>query len=324
MVCFRSRRLAAGLFVCSVVLGACGGKKDEGKSAESGGGASASTNKDLDVIPVESELVLGVDLAQAQKSALFQEYAAPAMTRSGDLQKIIETLKTKCDIDPMTAATRLTAGIKDVSSRNPDVVAVLHGIEKAKALPCIDQVKDQLAAEKIEVVKDGDVVVLKSDRGDLAFTFTGDTTVVMVAGPGANKERVLVVAAGKSTLKTSKEFNDMYSRVQTSHTVWTVLNGKTPAVAKLLEQVNVKSKAIFGSTNLTDKLEVNGRIRVESDDQAKKLAELMKSAAAYIEKMAEKLEIETDSADVRFTVVFTPKQLKNVLAVVGPLLSGFR
>jgi hypothetical protein len=325
MVCFSSRRLAAGLFVCSVVLGACGGKKEEGKSAEApGGGASAASNKDLDVIPAESEMVFGVDLAGAQKSALFREYALPMMTRSGDVQKVITTLKTKCDIDPMAAATSLTAGVKGIDSRNPDVVAVLHGIDKARAMPCLDKVKDDLAAERIEVTRDGEVVVLKSEHGDLAFTFTGDTTAVIVVGPRANKERVLEVAQGKSTLKSSKEFTDMYSRLQRGHTVWSLVNGQTPAIAKLLDQVNVKSKAIFGTTNITDKLEINGRIRVESEEQAKKLAELIKSAAAYIEKMAEKLEVETDGADARFTVVFTPKQLKSVLAVLGPLMSGFR
>jgi hypothetical protein len=325
MVCFSSRRLAAGLFVCSVVLGACGGKKEEGKSAEApGGGASAASNKDLDVIPAESEMVFGVDLAGAQKSALFREYALPMMTRSGDVQKVITTLKTKCDIDPMAAATSLTAGVKGIDSRNPDVVAVLHGIDKARAMPCLDKMKDDLAAERIEVTRDGEVVVLKSEHGDLAFTFTGDTTAVIVVGPRANKERVLEVAQGKSTLKSSKEFTDMYSRLQRGHTVWSLVNGQTPAIAKLLDQVNVKSKAIFGTTNITDKLEINGRIRVESEEQAKKLAELIKSAAAYIEKMAEKLEVETDGADARFTVVFTPKQLKSVLAVLGPLMSGFR
>jgi hypothetical protein len=325
MVCFSSRRLAAGLFVCSVVLGACGGKKDEGKPAGgAGGGASAVTNKDLDVIPAESEIVFGLDLAGAQKSALYQEYALPVLTRSGDAQKVITTLKTRCDIDPLAAASSLTAGAKGIDGRNPDVVVVLHGIDKARAMPCLDKVKDDLAAENIEVTRDGDVVVLKSPEGDLAFTFTGDTTAVIVLGPRANKERVLEVAQGKSPLKSSKEFSDMYGRLQTGHTVWFLVNGQTPAIAKLLDQISVRSKAIFGTVNVTDKLESNTRIRVDGEEQAQKLAELIKSAAGYIEKMAEKLEVESDGADARATVVFTPKQLKSVLAVVGPLMRGFR
>jgi hypothetical protein len=324
MVCFRSRRLAAGFFVCSVVLGACGGKKDEGKAVDDKGGVSAASNKDLDVIPVESDMVIGVDLAQAQQSALFRDFALPMMTRSGDVQSIIETLKTKCNIDPMTAATRLTAGIKDPGGANPDVVAVLHGIEKAKAMPCLDQVKEELAAQKLEVAKDGEVVTIKSDRGNVAFTFTGDTTAVVVAGPKANKERVLEVAQGKSTLKTSKEFNEMYSRVMTTHTAWALVNGQTPLVAKNLERINVKSKAIFGSANVTDGLEITGRIRVATEEQAKNLADLMKSQSGLIESMAQKLEIEPEGSDVRFGVKMTQQQLKSVLTFARGMMRGSR
>ena len=54
MVAFPSRRLAAGLFVCGLVLGACG-KKEE--AAQSGGdnGPSGAKNQDLQLVPVDSE-----------------------------------------------------------------------------------------------------------------------------------------------------------------------------------------------------------------------------------------------------------------------------
>ena len=95
---------------------------------------------------------------------LFRDYLLPMITKSDDAQRVIEMLKSKCSIDPLAAATRLTAGV-NLGKRPADsgAVVVLHGIEKAKALPCIDQMKDQLAAEKIEVTRDGDVVVLKGE-----------------------------------------------------------------------------------------------------------------------------------------------------------------
>ena len=261
MVCFRTRRLAAGLFVFSALLGACG-KKDEGKGAGGKGGASAVDNKDLDTIPVESDVVLSVDLAQAQQSALFREQVQPMMTRSGDLQKVTELLKTKCNLDPMTAATRLTAGVKLLDGRNADVVAVLHGIEKAKAMPCLDQLKAELAAEKVEVTTDGDVVMLKGGGADLAFTFTGDKTAVVVLGPKANKAGVLEAAAGKSPLRTSKAFTEMYSRIQTSHTAWAMVRGDADLVRKNLDRLSVRADAIYGSAKVTDGLELHGQIRV--------------------------------------------------------------
>src|SRR6185436_11851908 len=238
MVCVRSRWLAAGLLICSVVLGACGSKKEGDKSADGKSGTSAAGNQDLDVIPLQSDLVLGIDLAQAQKSGAYREYVLPMMTRSGEVQKVTELLKTKCQLDPMAVATRLTAGVKLANKRNLDGVVVVHGIEKAKALPCLDQVKEQLAAEHVEVTKDGDVVMLKGERGELALTFTGDSTVLVVMGGKANKEGVMEAAQAKSALKSSKEFADMYSRIQTGHTIWYLVRGDADVLANLLKQVN--------------------------------------------------------------------------------------
>jgi hypothetical protein len=318
MVCFRTRRLAAGLFVFSVLLAACG-KKDEGKGAGGAGGASSVDNKDLDTIPVESDVVLSVDLAQAQQSALFREQVQPMMTRSGDLQKVTELLKTKCNLDPMTAATRLTAGIKLLDGRNAEVVAVLHGIEKSKAMPCLDQLKAELAAEKVEVTTDGDVVMLKGGGADLAFTFTGDKTAVVVLGPKANKAGVLEAAAGKSPLRTSKAFTEMYSRIQTSHTAWALVRGDADLVRKNLDRLSVRADAIYGSAKVTDGLELHGQIRVQTEEQATNLRDLIRNQSKLFETMAEKLEIEADKTDVRTTVVFTQAQVKSLVGLVRTL-----
>lgn len=322
MVCFNARRLVAGFFVCSVLIGFGGCKKEEGTAAGGKGGTSAAGNKDLDVVPVDSDVVLSIDLAQAQKSAVFREFALPAITKSEDAQKFLATLKTKCNIDPMVSASRLTAGIKIVDNDNADFVGVLHGIEKSKAIPCIDQMKEELAAQQIQAVKDGDVVTLKNDRGAFAFTFTGDTTAVIVSGPKASKERVLEVAQGKSALKTSKEFGDMYGKLNTGHTVWFLVRGDTEAIAKNLEKLNVRSKAIFGTVNLTDGLEVRGQMRVETEEQATNVVDLMKSQTGMFANMATKLEIDRDKNDVRTTIVMTQEQLKSVAGLARSFTRG--
>ena len=324
MVCVRSRWLAAGLLICSVVLGACGSKKEGDKSAEGKSGTSAAGNQDLDVIPLQSDLVLGIDLAQAQKSGAYREYVLPMMTRSAEVQKVTELLKTKCQLDPMAVATRLTAGVKLANKRNLDGVVVVHGIEKAKALPCLDQVKEQLAAEHVEVTKDGDVVMLKGERGELAFTFTGDSTVLVVMGGKANKEGVMEAAQAKSALKSSKEFADMYSRIQTGHTIWYLVRGDADVLANLLKQVNVQAKALFGSVNLTDGLELYGQLRAESEEQATNVVDLVKAQGGMVGGMAEKFEVDRDKADVRTTVVLNQAQLKTVSGLLRSLVRGFR
>jgi len=201
---------------------------------------------------------------------------------------------------------------------------VVHGIEKAKAMPCLDQLKDQLAEQKLEVTRDGEVVVIKGELGDLAFKFTGDTTAVVVGGAKANKAGVDEAAQGKSPLRASKEFADMYGRVQSSHTVWYLVRGDTEMIAKNLERLNVKAKAIFGSVNLTDKLELRGQLRAETEEQATNVVDLMKSQSGIIAQMAEKLDIDRDKNDAKVTVVLTQAQVKTLAGFLGPLGRAFR
>lgn len=321
MVCFRARRLVAGLFICAVALVAC--KKDEAKPGGSSGGGSPAGNKDLALIPADSDVVLGLDLAAAQKSALFRDLALPQLTKSGDISQVLETLKAKCNIDPLAAATKLTAGFK-LAGRNPDSVAVLHGLEKSKVLPCLDQVKEQLAAQQLEAVKDGDVVVIKGERGAIGFTFISDTTAVIVGGSKANKEGVLAAAQAKSTLPDSKEFASMYGRLNMADTAWFLVRGDTEMIAKNLERLNVRTKALFGTVNVTDGVEAHMFVRAETEEQATKLRELMESQAGMAKSMMEKLEIEQEKADVKSTMKLTQQQLKSLVRFAQSFGGAFR
>ena len=323
MVAFRSRRLAAGLFVCGVVLGACG-KKEE--SATSGGnGASSAKNQDLQLIPVDSELVLGLNFAQGRNSSMFSDLALPRLAKNAKVQALLEKIKTKCGFDPLEAVSSITLGIRNLGQAF-DGVVVIHGLEKAKALPCVDQLKDELAGQKVEVTKDGDVVLAKGDRPEetAAVTFVDDRTALLVVGPKGTKAGVLEVAQGKSTLSTSKEFTDMYSRVKTGDTLWLLLNGGAEPVAELLSKLNVKSKAVFGSVNVTDGLAADLRMRVESDEQASNVAKLIESQTAPFAQFADKVEIVSDKSDVRFTVSFTAEKLKSVMGLAQAAFGGRR
>jgi hypothetical protein len=309
---FRSRRLTGLFFICVAVLGAC--KKDDSQGGGGGGGGAAASAKDLDMIPVDSDVVFGVDLAAARQSKAVSENVLPLLTKSASAQQVIELLKTKCKIDPIAAISSLTAGIK-MKGRNGEVVAVVHGVEKSKALPCIDQLKEELAAQQLTATRDGDTVEIKNDRGSLAFTFINDTTAVVATGPQDVKARALEAAQGKSALKSSKEFNDMYSRVKTGHTLWFLIRGDAEGLAKMLDRLSVKAKAIYGSVNATDGLELDAKVRTETDEQATNLAALIKSQSEMAAAMVEKVDISSDKSDVKIQVALTASQVKSLLVL---------
>lgn len=322
MVGFPSRRLAAGLFVCGVVLGACGKKEESGKSGDDNG-AAAVKNQDLQLVPVDSELVLGLNLAQARDSKLFQELAMPRIAKNARVQAMIEKVKTKCGFDPMTAVSSITLGMK-AGGGNGEGVVVVHGLEKAKALPCVDLLKDEAAEQKAEITKDGDVVLIKGDRPEAsaAVSFVDDKTAIVAFGPKGNKAGVLEVAQGKSTLSSSKEFVDMYRRVKTGDTVWLLVNTGAEVVADALSKLNIKSKALFGSVNVTDGVALDLRLRVDSDEQAADLAKGLESQAAGFAQFAEKVEIDSEKSDVRMKISLTQEKLQMLMRFAGPMLRG--
>jgi hypothetical protein len=224
----------------------------------------------------------------------------------------------------MTAVSNVTLGMRDLASRKGDGVMVVHGLDKAKAMSCVDQMKDELAQEKVEVSKDGDVLIMKGDRPDetSALTFIDDKTALIVIGPKANKAGVLEAAQGKSALTSSKEFSDMYGRVKTGDTLWILVNGSAEPVANMLSKLDVKTKAVFGSVNMTDGLAIDMRMRVESADQAETVAKLIGSQVAPFEQMADKVDIKSDGADVRTQISLSAEKLRTLQGMLGGLLRG--
>ena len=82
-------------------------------------------------------------------------------------------------------------------------------------------------------VADGDVFTVKDKNGQLtAWTFVGSDTLLGVLGPSASKDAVVAAAKGTSALKTSQTFVEMYSKINTKESLWLLINGNAPFMAK--------------------------------------------------------------------------------------------
>ena len=166
------------------------------QAAEKTGGA---TNDDLSLLPADSELVVGMNVEQIQRSPLYKQMVEP-MLKSGGMQHRMTDFVAKCGYDPMTSVKSAALGIKG-SGDTPVIVAVVHGLDKAKILACADKTKDDLAKEGGEMTRDGDVLLVKGRRGQVAFLFTSDSTMVMLSSDHADAAAVKAVAAGSSGIR---------------------------------------------------------------------------------------------------------------------------
>src|SRR5262245_30497043 len=85
--------------------------------------AFADAKDDLALLPVDSDLVGGLDLTKLQKSAVWKKYVEPLLAQ-GDVQKAFDDFKAKCGLDPLKLATKITFGMKQAIGDRPDAVLV--------------------------------------------------------------------------------------------------------------------------------------------------------------------------------------------------------
>ncbi len=334
-----------GLLALGFVAGAC--KKDEKKTEATGSGDPKQAQKpaekpaekpagqttspnvmavnpnadDLSLLPLDSEIVMGLNFSQLQTSALWKKFVEPQMMK-GDTQQKLAQFKDKCGFDPMAAIKSISIGLKGVGADKPDGVVVVHGPDKAKVMACLDKMKDEAAKDGSTIDKDGDVVNIKNKSGEnFAFTYVSDDTLVGVIGTNANSAGVKAVAAGGSALKTSPAFVEMYSKINTADSLWILMNGNSKAFDKAA-QLGFKPKAVFGSVNVTDGLTVDLRVRLDTPDQAVQIANMAKGQVAQFAKMVDKLDIVAEASDVKVNVALSTQKLEALIQQFAGLMGG--
>ncbi len=295
--------------------------KPAGQTAQAMPSVNANAD-DLALLPVDSEIVMGLNFSQLQQSSLWKKFVEPQMMK-GDTQKKLAEFKDKCGFDPMSAIKSLSMGLKGVGGTDkPDGVVVVHGPDKTKVMACLDKMKEEAAKDGSTIEKDGDVVNIKSKSGEnFAFTYVSDDTLVGVIGANSNTAGVKAAASGNSALKTSPAFVEMYSKIQTGDSLWLLMNGNSKAFDKAA-QLGFKPKAVFGSVNVSDGLTLDLRVRLDTPDQATQLANMAKGQVAQFQKMVDKMDIAADAADVKVSLALSTQKLEALIQQFAGLMGG--
>src|SRR5690349_3830972 len=111
-------RIAACMLAVAVI--ACGGS---GKPSTLGNVDNVKRD-DLDLLPVDSELVVGIDFAQVQKSTVWQQLIVPQLTKGEFMAKLGE-FKRLCGFDPIATTTRVSLGVRSLDKDDPDGVIIV-------------------------------------------------------------------------------------------------------------------------------------------------------------------------------------------------------
>lgn len=309
----------------AVALVAC--KKDDksgnataGKSADH---ANAASGEDLSLLPLDSELVLGLNFSQVQQSALWKQFVEPKLM-SAEAQRKLAEFKDSCGFDPMASLKSVSVGLKGVGDK-PDGVIVMHGLDKAKVWACLekDKVKAEMTKDGGSFSRDGEVGLFKDKSGNqFAVAFVNDSTAVAVLGEQVTAASAKAAAAGGSTLKSSPQFVEMYGKVKSSDSLWFLINGKSK-ISDKMAAMGVKPKAIFGSVNVTDGLSLDLRLRLDTPDAAAQFADMGKKQVQQAAKMFDQIDVTSEASDVKIVVVLSSQKLQDMIKQFGGMLGAF-
>jgi len=279
--------------------------------------AFADKSSDLSLLPVDSELVGGLDFQQLQGSQLWKQFMGPLMAKN-DIQKQMNEFRVECGVDPMKVVTKLSIGLKGLGNPHPDGVIVAHGVPKAKLVACYDKMVKKKGKDQ-NVTRDGDVLIVKQNGGSVAFSFVDNSTALIVVGTQATKDGIKRYAKGGSALKTSAAFVDLYKKTNTSDTLWLIMNGSSKAFAQMAA-LGIKPKAVYGSMNVTKDLNIDLRVRMKDAAAAGNITKMMNQQLGPAAMFVDKLSITADGADMHVSALITDTKLKQLGQQFGGMM----
>jgi hypothetical protein len=274
---------------------------------------------DLALIPVDSDAVVGINFAQLQKSPLWKQYMTPVIANISG----VTTFQELCGFDPFASLQTITLGVKGIGgSDKPTGILVIHGYDRARAMACFDaNGKKQAEKAGIHVTIDGDVVMATDRDGNkFGFTFIDQTTFVAIVGPDASrKESMLRVVSGNANgLDGSPAFKEMHAKINTRDSLWMLINGTAPAVAKASSTIGIRMRALFGSINVADGLSADVRLRVATAAEAASLTQTMQGQMAQAKTFFDRIDVVSDGEDVKITATLGPQKLMQlVMTMIG-------
>jgi hypothetical protein len=290
------------------------------------GGAvlAVAGSDDLSLLPADSEMVMGLNFAQLQQSALWKQFSPKLMEKAASG---LAEFKAACGFDPIEQIKSVSLGMKGIDQgggKQPEGAVVIHGLDKAKSMACLDKAKAEAAKKGSEITVEGEAFTVKDKTGQTtAWTFVNNDTLLGVIGATASKDTVMAAAKGGSALKTSQTFVEMYSKINTKESLWLLINGNAPFMAKA-QQAGMKFKAIFGSINVTDGLTLDARVRMGTPDEAKNFVSMAQGQTnnPQVKQMFDKFEITQDGADAKISMAMSNQKLQNLIGMVGGMMGG--
>jgi len=316
----KNSRLIAVALTLVAALSAC---KKENAAGGAGGAQTAAGGAagGLNVLPKDSDIVIGLNFQKLKSSALFKKYEA---TFTQSLGGKLEELKASCGADPVAHLDSVHIGIK---SADKTFVAVVHGLDKKIAGDCVKKQveKEKAKGETAEALVEDNYIEIKGKDGTVGLLFLDDKTFVTGGKDekGLTKAELepLVKQGSANSVAGSKEFMELIGKTDTTDPLWMVASGNS----EMLQKAPMKFQAVFGSLEVTDSIKFEGAGRMTSDADAQKAAADLKGQVDAMKQspmggMLGEITVNQTGPEVQIRVVMTQQQIDAIAGMVQGMM----
>jgi hypothetical protein len=263
---------------------------------------AAALDDVLGFLPIDSEIVIGVDGNQIRTTALWSGLGPRLEQILGeDLQQVIKA----CGFDPFATIERVSIGLRAVDDDHMVGVVVARGVG-AGMMGCVRTRFGKGGA----VVDDKGVLVMDHHGEKAAWTVVG-TSLVMQLGQDVGHDSMQAVLASGSPLRGSSAFMTIFNRLARG-SIWGIVNGHS----KLFDELGatgMRPVAIEGTLTLSDRVVLAGTATFDSPDVAAKVDGIVKTFLAQLQGYIERGASHADGAAVHVDLSMTGAQLQQRL-----------
>lgn len=279
--------------------------------AEPARGAAAAAADELAFLPMDADVVIGLDAQQIFGSALWKHLEPQLMQRLG---QGLQELRAACGYDPFAALRSVTVGAK-AGGGSFDGVLVVRGLERDRTMACAGRALAQRARVTIE----GGVVTISQKPGEppVVMTFADPRTLVIAP----SRAKLDAALASGAPLRRSRAFSELWALIDAKQALWAIANGGSSAFDGL-SALGIRPRAMFGSVALGDGLTMTGRLRLASADEATQLAATVQGQLGPAQAMVDRVEVGADGVDLTLRVSMTTAQLDTIIRMTSGMWGG--
>ena len=276
-----------------------------------------------DNLPAQTALVVGADLTAVAKSQIFSMFLPLALAKEPDAQKLLETIKTTCKIDPLTSIHGVVYASDADHKHGAIYLSLGAGLDQPKLTKCFEDVAKVGGgkAAKLTIKKVGSVTEISMDQDKAYVSWVGAD--VLVIGTDPKDKAALEKWVGQKGGLAKSPVAKLAASANTKGAMW-----GASSVAKELDQ-GMRMKTAYGALTVA-----GGNLAIDLHttlDSAKAAADAVAKANAQIAQlsgtsgispgiktMLQQVSVKAAGPDVTVKASVSEKELLGILPMLAP------